>query len=39
MNNTAKYEDLLLGLHKAKMLGARRIIVKSDSRLMVGHIN
>lgn len=30
-NNASEYEALLLGLHKAKALGAKRKIVKSDS--------
>lgn len=38
-NNATEYEALLLGLRKAKGLGARRITVKSDSRLMAGHFD
>ena len=36
-NNASEYETFLLGLCKAKALGAKRIVVKSDSRLMSGH--
>lgn len=39
MNDAAKYEAILLGLCKAKVLGAQRIVVKSDSHLMAGHID
>lgn len=39
MNDAAKYEAILLGLRKAKVLGAQRIVVKSDSHLMAGHID
>ena len=38
-NNASEYEALLLGLRKAKTLGAKRMIVKSDSRLMAGHFD
>lgn len=38
-NNATEYEALLLGLRKAKALGAKRIIIKSESRLMVGHFD
>jgi len=37
-NNVAKYEGLLLGLHKARALGARRLSIKSDSELITNHI-
>ena len=30
---------MLLGLRKAKILGAKHVVVKSDSRLMVGHFD
>lgn len=36
-NNTSEYEPLIQGLCKVKTLGARHIIVKSDSCLMAGH--
>lgn len=38
-NNTEEYEGLLLGLRKAKILGARRVIVNTDSELIAGHNN
>lgn len=38
-NNASKYEALLLGLRKAKTLGAKRIVVKSDSHLIAGHFD
>ena len=38
-NNVAEYEDLLLGLRKARALGARRLSIRSDSELITGHIN
>ena len=39
MNNVAEYEGLLLGLRKARALGARRLSIRSDSELITGHIN
>lgn len=36
-NNAFEYEALLLGLRRAKALGAKCVIVKSDPRLVVGH--
>ena len=38
-NNALEYEALLLVLRKAKALGAKRILIKSDSRLVVGHFD
>ena len=38
-NNVAEYEGLLLGLRKARALGARRLSIKSNSELITGHIN
>ena len=38
-NNIAEYEGLLLGLRKARALGARRLSIRSDSELITGHIN
>lgn len=35
-NNASEYEALLLGLRKAKALGAKRVIIKSDSHLVAG---
>ena len=37
-NNVAEYEGLLLGLRKARALGARRLTIKSDSELITNHI-
>ena len=34
-NNVAEYEDLLLGLHALKYLGAQRIRVLGDSELVI----
>ena len=36
--NVAEYECLLLGLRKARALGARRLSIKSDSELITNHI-
>ena len=38
-NNVAEYEGLLLGLRKARALGARRLTIRSDSELIIGQIN
>lgn len=38
-NNTSEYEALLLDLHRAKALGAKRIIIKSDSHLVAGNFD
>jgi ribonuclease HI len=38
-NNIIEYESLLLGLRKTRVLGARRLSIKSDSELVTGHIN
>ena len=35
----AEYEGLLLGLRKARALGARRLTIRSDSELITGQIN
>jgi len=37
-NNIAKYEGLILGLNKAKALGAQTILVKIDSQVVVGQV-
>ena len=37
-NNVAEYEGLLLGLRKARALGARRLSIRSDSELITDHI-
>ena len=36
--NVAEYEGLLLGLRKARALGARRLSIKSDYELIINHI-
>jgi len=38
-NNVAEYQGLIAGLEKAKSLGARAIMVRSDSELLVRQIN
>ena len=37
-NNIAEYEAVLLGLRKLRALGVRRCTVKSDSLIIVGHV-
>jgi ribonuclease HI len=37
-NNIAEYEVVLLGLRKLRALGVRRCIVRSDSQVIMGHI-
>jgi ribonuclease HI len=37
-NNIAEYEAVLLGLRKLRTLGVRKCIVKSDSQVVVGHV-
>ena len=37
-NNIAEYEAVLLGLRKLRALGVRRCIVRSDSQVIVGHV-
>ena len=37
-NNIAEYEGLILGLTKAKALGAKTILAKIDSQVMVGQV-
>ena len=37
-NNEAEYESLIAGLRLAKMLGARRLKVHSDSQLVVNQV-
>jgi ribonuclease HI len=37
-NNMAEYEGLLLALRKARAVGARRLVILTDSELIVGHI-
>jgi ribonuclease HI len=38
-NNIAEYEALLLGLRKLKAMGIRRAILKSNSQVIIGHID
>ncbi|XP_014523638.1 uncharacterized protein LOC106779933 [Vigna radiata var. radiata] len=38
-NNQAEYEALLAGLQLAKDMGARRVICRTDSQLVVGQMN
>ena len=37
-NNIAEYEAVLLGLRKLRALGVHRCIIKSDSQVVVGHV-
>jgi ribonuclease HI len=37
-NNIAEYEGLILRLSKAKALGARRLLTKIDSQVVVGQV-
>jgi hypothetical protein len=37
-NNMAEYEGLLLVLRKARAVGARRLVILTDSKLVAGHI-
>jgi ribonuclease HI len=38
-NNIAEYEALLLGLWKLKAMGIRRVILKTDSQVISGHVD
>nr|AAP44597.1 putative polyprotein [Oryza sativa Japonica Group] len=38
-NNVAEYEAVLLGLRKAKALGVRRLLIRTDSKLVAGHVD
>ena len=38
-NDKAKYEAILIGLRVARSLGAKNVILKSDSKLVIGQIN
>jgi ribonuclease HI len=38
-NNIAEYEALLLGLWKLKAMGIRRVVLKTDSQVISGHID
>jgi len=35
-NNIAEYEGLILGLNKAKALGAKTLLIKTDSQVVAG---
>jgi len=37
-NNMTEYEGHILGLNKAKALGAQTILVKTDSQVVVGQV-
>jgi ribonuclease HI len=37
-NNIVEYEGLILGLNKAKALGAKIILVKTDSQVVAGQV-
>ena len=37
-NNEAEYEALLAGLRIVRVLGAQRIVLKSDSQLVIGQV-
>nr|ABB46826.1 retrotransposon protein, putative, Ty3-gypsy subclass [Oryza sativa Japonica Group] len=38
-NNAAEYDAILLGLKKAKALGVRRLLIRTDSKLVAGHVD
>jgi ribonuclease HI len=38
-NNIAEYEALLLGLRKLRAMGIRRVILKTDSHVISGHVD
>jgi ribonuclease HI len=38
-NNIAEYEAVLLGLRKVKAMGIRRVVLKSDSQVIIGHVD
>jgi ribonuclease HI len=37
-NNIAEYEGLILGLSNANALGARTLLIKTDSQVVVGQV-
>ena len=37
-NNIAKYKGLILGLNKAKALGAKTLLAKPDSQVIAGQV-
>jgi hypothetical protein len=38
-NNIAEYEAMLLGLRKLKAMGIKRAILKSNSQVIIGHVD
>jgi ribonuclease HI len=38
INNIAEYEGLILGLNKAKALGARTLLIKTDSQVVTSQV-
>ena len=38
-NNVAEYEAIVLVLRKLKAMGVRRAVLKSDSQVIVGHVD
>jgi hypothetical protein len=38
-NNIVEYESLLLGLHKINAMRIRRVILKTDSQVISGHVD
>jgi ribonuclease HI len=38
-NNIAEYKALLLGLRKLRAMGIRRVILKTDSQVILGHVD
>jgi ribonuclease HI len=38
-NNIAEYKALLLGLRKLKVMGIRRVVLKTDSQVISGHVD
>jgi hypothetical protein len=37
-NNTTEYKGLVLGLNKAKALGAKTLLIKTDSQVVAGQV-
>jgi ribonuclease HI len=38
-NNIAEYEAVLLGLRKLRAMGIRRVVLKSDSQVIIGQVD
>ncbi len=38
-NNSSEYEAILLGLKKAKALGVRCLLIRTDSKLVASHVD